>query len=521
MAVELASPLWLAGAALVPVLYWLHRYQGSEHTVVVSALFLWPRGDSGGGKPARRQRPPPVWMLRALIGVLVAVALAGPTLVDPRPAALTVWLDESVSLRTVQNGRTRMAAALDQLATALAVRQGAEVTVRSLADPARSLALPAGAGVDAADVISTWSSSYTGEPRAPLPALARRDREHWLVTDGASPGIDDWLVHWPFSRVVTAGTGAANVGIAGLSLRRSAPDAGAYTGIVELHNAGIRPAKRDVRLSGDGRPLADWTVEIPPEDSLVLGFEVAQLLPQRLTARMTPGDALGADDILQLDTSALTPVAYEVGAACPAIVPAALGAHPGLTRVATGAAFVVQCSATDPADERPRLIVAGNTDVATMAGPLQWAGASGGSMAPVAVHARPVERRGRVVASVSGFPVVVQTATNPAVLHAALDFSRPGNEPVAAELLTRLIATLLDREVLDVVASARAAGPASIAPRPLARQANPADSARVPATVAATPLAGWLAALACLLVLADVVLVVQAGTRSSPRAHPS
>ncbi len=500
MALELTSPLWLLGLGLIPLVWWLHRFEGAGRIVTVGAVFPWPRGDSDGARHQRR-RPPPVWWLRAGVVALLCVALAGPVRQASTPAPLVVWVDTSISMQTREGETTRLATAATDVVQAVTDGGYARVTLRTLSDPAHTLDLSPSTSVGEAAVASIlrWAERAIGEPRAPIAALARSDAEHWLVTDGASRQVDAWLTDWPHTRVISVGSATDNASVHRVALRRSATDRPRHAGFVVVRNGSSRPAARELVIAADEQPLRAWSLALDAGETRRVEFDVDIPLPARIEARITPGDALAADDALTLDATPLAAVTWHATGGCPPALRSALLAHPGLAAVSTDGQFAVHCGPPTRTEDRPQLVI-DVSDSASLAGPLVWSDRPDTLSDEVRVSRN--TRAGRVLATVNGAPAVVLAPGAPRTLSIALDATLTSGAAFPADLLAHLVDRLLDRPVLDTVAIAQAAGEPDIAPRrwndtPLTQRRVPASSRRV--SLAATPVL-----LALLLLLADL-----------------
>ena len=114
-----ATPAWLFGLLLVPVIWYLHRTGPILRRHPVASLDPWRDARLEAMQAGQRRRADPAWIRRAVIAALLSLALAGPTL--PRGGErVTLWVDDSLSMQTVQSGRTRLERGLDLAATALA-----------------------------------------------------------------------------------------------------------------------------------------------------------------------------------------------------------------------------------------------------------------------------------------------------------------------------------------------------------------------------------------------------------------
>ena len=113
-----ASPLWLFGILLVPVIRWLHRGGRQLRAVPVSRLDLWRRAAASSPAAGERRPPDPAWRRRALFTALLAIALAGPQLPEQR-TDVTLWIDDSLSMLTREEHATRLAEGLAQVRSLL------------------------------------------------------------------------------------------------------------------------------------------------------------------------------------------------------------------------------------------------------------------------------------------------------------------------------------------------------------------------------------------------------------------
>jgi len=165
------NPLWLIALGLIPLIRWLHRWQSPLSSWPVSALFLW-RNSTADQQAGKEKRPPePAWRRRALAAAFMITALSGPYL-QSESRSLTVWIDDSLSLGTVENGSTRLETLFARLASALEDHDPAweEVTLRSLTNPGRAQHYSAGdfGAIDPDalfDPFEMWRSEEAGPVR--------------------------------------------------------------------------------------------------------------------------------------------------------------------------------------------------------------------------------------------------------------------------------------------------------------------------------------------------------------------
>ncbi len=123
----LSEPAWLFALIVMPLIWWLHRFRSEDKTYRVSALFLWPQASTTTEGSLHKKRADIIWWLRAAIVFALVIALSNPLASTRRP--ITVWVDDSISMYTVENGDTRMAHALRILDEQLATQQYSLLTV--------------------------------------------------------------------------------------------------------------------------------------------------------------------------------------------------------------------------------------------------------------------------------------------------------------------------------------------------------------------------------------------------------
>ena len=330
------SPAWLAGLALLPLLWWLHRTSSRGRSVQVSSLLLWP-AEAGAprARNAQIRELDLAWLRRAAALAALSFGLAGPRF-TVATAPLIVWLDGAASLETVEDGSTRIERALRELTVRVGERRGGEVLFRSLADPAFADYARAPFGAIA-------RRRPIGAPELPPRASLDPHAEHWVVTDGATAAVNEWIGRMPVAAVVRVGEATENVALIGLAARPALGERDRLDVEVRVRNAGRLAAKRTVRLEGAGGARVSVEIEIPAATTATLRMDLdGGALP--LAARLTPADALERDDVLGLPATPLrVPVAVDPD--CGVALRAALIAHPRLAPSRPGAedALRVDC----------------------------------------------------------------------------------------------------------------------------------------------------------------------------------
>lgn len=508
---SLASPWYLLGLALLPLIYWLHRSGRHRRALPVAHLALWRQ--AGASLAAAGRRPPdPAWRRRALLATLMVLALAEPQW-PGRERRITLWVDDSLSMLTRRADVTRLARGLDEARALLAGEPDAEVELRKLSDPWHTQPPLTAASVTA---IAAGAGSRPALP--PPAALLRRDRRHWLITDSAHRPLLDWPGGLRPDRLIDVGAAASNVGIERIAARRQRDEPGRFDLLAKVTNGGATTETRELVFFAGSVEVSRSTLRLEPGQSAL----VSAAMPAAPSVRATlhPGDALPEDDALALDLAPLRRRRVAADAACPRPLAQALGAHPALAVVPAGTAeFDVQidCGQASPAGGVATLRVIAERAPLSLRGSPQWSAA----VAPaqrlhldargLQLAAKLSPRPGDAVwLAIGDAPAIVRRASQSPLIEAAIDFSTPqaARDPKVPLLLNWLVERLVDAPLLDAVSVAERPADASRvlpAPRPVVTAGpkadtdaapSPRDGARPLLLVAALVLAWEIVALA-------------------------
>jgi hypothetical protein len=477
----LASPLWLLGLALLPVVRWLHRAGRHRRVVAVPHLALWRDAAVSLAAASRRQPPDPAWRRRALLAALLLLALAGPRLEQPTQR-ITLWIDDSPSMFTREAEGTRIAIGLARARSLLASQARAEVEVRTLADPWHPL------GPLADDTASTLAARRLRDPPAPPPpALLAGQRQHWLVTDAAHPE----LIAWPGSRrpdrVIRVGAVTRNVGIERLAARRAPGERGRIELLAKVANGGSAVENRTLVLIAGDSEVSRTAVRLDPEASTF----VSAVIPDSnaVEARLLPGDALAQDDEIALDLAPLRRHRIAIDPACPRTLVLAIATHPALSALPAGTAgadAALDCASVRTATPIPRIQVRTDRLSQPAAEPLRWS-----STVPASQRIRldvdrlrysaPLSPRpgDDVLLAAGDQPLVVRRVGEPAVIETTLDFgaAEMASDAQVPLLVNWLAECLFDAPLLDAIALVdRGARSSAVVPGPRTPVASTAPS---------------------------------------------
>jgi hypothetical protein len=461
------APFWLSGLLLVPVIRWLHRGGRLRHALPVSRLELWQRSIASSPAAGERRPPDPAWRRRALLTAFLFVALSGPELEQQR-ARVTLWVDDSLSMLTREANGTRLAEAMAQARSLLASVPGADVDTRALGDPWQSLGT-----LTETDVGTIAAHAGAKTPAPPPAALVRRDRQHWLLTDGAHPSLLDWPGGGGPDRVIEVGGVTRNVGLERLSARRSLSEPERYDLLLKVTNGGTAVETREVAFATGTREIGTSTLRIEPGASVFVNAVIPAAESARASLR--PADALAEDDEIVLDLRPLRRRRVATDRACPAALLAAVHAHPTLAVVNENVPdvdAVLDCHAPGAVRDAPTLRVLADRLPEPPRGPLQWSSTvpESGRVAldpeQIRVAARlRAEPGDEVLLAAGDEPLIVRRAPPKKMLETSLDFgsaasARSEEIPLLADLMFE---QLLGDPLLDEIAiTDRGAGSAIV-----------------------------------------------------------
>jgi len=507
--VDFAAPLWLLGLATLPVIWWLHRLRASGPEVTVTALFLWRLATPPDGSGGRRAKPEPSWWLRALLMAALVLALASPQWLSRAPR-VTVWVDDSLSMFTREAGATRIDRGIDQLIAALGARNADEALVHSLSSPGISLALTQEQTDRWPEQLGGWLRSPRGEPRPPAAAQMSRESEHWLVSDGASTGLAEWLQQAPVARVLALGQSQANAALTSLALRPALRARDILKGLVVVANAGPEPLQRHLVLRLPGQELLRKPLLLSPAGSETVEFELPIAGAGPLRAELLPPDALTLDDTLSVAVP--TPVAVGLHGDCGRHLHTALSAHPYLRiEDATELQEATVVCASEPSPWRkPAVQFHGLGTARPVLDAPYWSRHAGELarifLAPDWLRAYPAptgHEQTLALLTAAETPLIYYRATEPPWIEVLVDMEAPSfsQRPEYLALVDGLLSKVLNRPLLETLSrAARAPAPSRIAPAALTASPTPVAGNGL----ATLDLGSFLVGLAGLLLLADV-----------------
>lgn len=506
---ELGTPLWLLGLALIPLVRWLHRFHDSPRVQPVAALFLWRNAPHPAAAGRRRDRPDPRWRLRALVLACLAVALSAPSWQWPRATPLVIWVDDSLSMFAVENGVPRIRNGLERALAAAASAGRDAIVLRSLGDAAASLRLDADTRTNWPAALDQWVR-VRGPVAPPLPAVMLGNAEHWLVSDGADGRLSDWLARAPVTRVIQTGRGTENAALTRLSVRPSPRPPHRLQALATVINTGNARARRSLAVMTGTAVVREWQLDLAPGQAASRQLELPANEAPQLVARISPGDALALDDVAALDLGSMARVPVAAVGQCSRPLRSALEAHPRLVMIEqpARAALAVYCATDDPQPVSPAIVLTASprtwaidVPVTPAAGvdPARWPYLAAGWLRTGTLQpaGAPLLHAGSRVL------VAAREHRGARIVEVGFDITAPElvRRPQFPALIDALVREALGRELLaDAVSMARAPTESRITPVPL----TPGMAHSRAGGSGTLPLAGFFAFAAVLLLVVDL-----------------
>ncbi|MBL3528294.1 MAG: hypothetical protein JMN27_13300 [gamma proteobacterium endosymbiont of Lamellibrachia anaximandri] len=508
--IGLGAPFWLLLLSGLPLLRWLHRFQRQGRIQPTAALFLWRRIQTEGAAGNAPAKPDPRWRLRAAIAALLILALSDPYRETKSGIPIEVWLDDSLSQFTREEGGTRLQQGIDRLIQRVEKERPSTLILHSLGNPTATRIITPQSDRDWISKLEQWGSDPRGEPHPPAPALMHPDNRHILLTDGADIQLNHWLKSAPLSEIIQTGSSTGNLSLTRLAIRPSPGTPSATQGLVELWNSGESKMNARLILIQRGREIESWLVKLPPGERKLLEFATDLSYPADLIARLhATDDSLHLDNELRLPlSSALKPIAVKVVGECGRYLSAFLQSHPELEQSGRNPDIFIDCDNAHTSADTPLLRLHGNGGRQTIHSQGHWHVKDGVQHLSIqrglyfSLKEGEATSSGVTLLSADGHTLIRQTRTPAQTIDVYLDLQQPGfaHSPEYPLLLSALIERLLQRPLAESLVSASRNPDASrITPLSLPETSNrPAtDLSKQQASITSLPI---IAALVLLLI---------------------
>jgi len=436
-----------------------------------------------------------------------------------RERTVDVWVDDSLSMQTVEHGKTRLQAAFDDLDRALSDTGISDIRLHSLRNPAVQVAWRRDGDTNSRKNWPTPTGLPPGRLHPPIVALMHRDHEHWLISDGADADVNAWAEKAPLRRILQTGTAGENVALTLLSVRPTM-DGDTSRGLATVRNLGANLETRTLSVYSGDTLQFQKSLQLPPHGRNNVHFELSSPdVKHHLRAILTPADALAEDDALSLENDASSPASVSVAADCPTPLKIALETHPGIVIAAAQQAHTdmrVVCNDASGIDAgTPTLRIHPQRAPRPLRFPPVWATdelpIDWPPLQPQWLYSDPTPRRPGVNNPLFGTdenPLITVSTEKPRVIDVYFDIAQPLliRQPEYAVLIDGLVSVTLDRRLFDETFTAeRPVAESYIAPQALPEARNDTHASSSPRThIDLTPL---IVLMAALLLVVDILLL--------------
>ncbi len=357
--IGLESPLWLLLLGLIPLIRWLHRFRLQSRILPATTLFLWEklqRSTSLNGSPGK---PDPRWILRAIICTCLIFALSSPFQQTTREPAIDVWLDDSVSMFSLEQNQSRLQIAAQKLHSYLRSHKPSTIQIHSLGDPTSQLSLDPENPTSWHSSLILWASQPGAEPSPPaITSLSSRNR-HILITDGADKTLNLWAESAPLAALIQVGEQTQNLTLSHLSLRQSLINPSDISGTVQIDNVGDTAHQARLLIKQQNQLIESLTIEVPAFGSYAATFSILPGKAGLITASLeSENDALLLDNLLTLDVDKLqATIRYQSLGNCPAQVKTVIDSHSAFISTEKNAELLINCSGNLGTSAEPTLMI--------------------------------------------------------------------------------------------------------------------------------------------------------------------
>lgn len=341
------APLWLLLLGLIPLIRWLHQFRIQSRILPSTTLFLWSGMQRHSAEDGSPGKPDPRWILRALVSTLLILALAKPQLQDTQGVPVEVWIDDSLSMFTREQGNSRMQAGLRRLQSYLNEHKFSHIRLHSLGESAAVLSLDPQDNSSWAAQLNAWASHPPAEPLPPPLVTLSKQSNHILLTDGADSFLNRWAQSAPLTHVFQVGELRQNLALSRLNLRNSLTDSGPIMGTARIDNLGDITNKVRLVIKQQESIIKTLEFEIQPMGNKLTTFSITPAQKGSLEAQLDSGnDALALDNSLKLDLADLqSAIRYSILGDCNPRFMAVINSHPAFIRAEGRADLLINCGA--------------------------------------------------------------------------------------------------------------------------------------------------------------------------------
>jgi len=271
---EFLNPIALLGLLALPLLLIPYLLRKKPRRFVFSSLLLFMEGGvQASSRPWGRINLPPIFFLQLLLLALLMLALSEPVF-SVRPTNIAVVLDNSASMQTVEEGKTRLTLAKEAANSVIGELSATGKVDLYLTTPrlARLRAAPL-APLEAKAAVGAIDAYDLGDPPIDydhvLSQLARERNYQrvYLITD--HPGRGQTAT----ARVITVGRAQPNLAVTAFEVHRSSLVNARLEASAKVANFSDRDANIKVILKTNGATLASRELVVGADKSATVSFE--------------------------------------------------------------------------------------------------------------------------------------------------------------------------------------------------------------------------------------------------------
>jgi hypothetical protein len=293
---EFLNPTALFGLLALPLLLLPYLVRRKPRRVAFSSLvLLMDSDDQAQGRAWGRVHLPWIFFLQLLLLALLIFALSEPVFFV-RPTNIAVVIDNSASMQTLENGRSRLALAKEQAHTIIGnLGVAGQIDLYLTTPRMEKVRVAPLTSTQAVSVIDGLESYDLGDPAInydqTLNQLARRQKYDrvYLITDHPARGQSATV------RVISVGEPHPNWAVTGFEVHRSSLTNARLEASVEVISFSNTDAKVKVTIRGNGSLLASREISVGAGKTAVAAFDSLADQPY-YQAEIATEDALAVDN---------------------------------------------------------------------------------------------------------------------------------------------------------------------------------------------------------------------------------
>lgn len=293
---EFLNPTALFGLLALPLLLIPYLIRKKPRRLVFSSLILFlDEASQKSGRPFGRIHLPPIFFLQLLLLTLLILALSEPVF-SIRPTSVAVILDNSASMQTLEDGKTRLALAKDAAHSVIgAAGLRAKIDIYLTTPRLEKVRAQPFTSTEASSAINAIRAYDIGDPPTDYAnvldrlALEQKYERVHLITDHPSRGQAATV------RVTTVGRPQPNLALTGFEVHRSSLVNARLEASAQVTNFSDKDQKIKVIVKGNGTTLANRDLIVGAGKTANASFEGLTDQPN-YQAEIDTRDALPLDN---------------------------------------------------------------------------------------------------------------------------------------------------------------------------------------------------------------------------------